>query len=293
MSTLSTEWAPGCMQLPGARPFVNMPADLEPYGVHFADEQLELLDQGSVFRPGYYDRLLALSVHMLADPVFLHSGALGLPALTLGEHLELDPVLIPTVVEIDCTEWQTFDEREPHWRRYPALLGRKHVWSPTTGTLLEGLEPIRLWNLWPINTWSDQALIEHAMQGWMKHEWGDYLKWLAMRDNTDTARCDYEGTPQHMHDHGVDEYGHVYECQATDRWFEHFAATRVDFDEDGDPYPKPFAPIGGLDCLTPIWETLLATSRTSTHNAISAYPEWEQRQVVDTERHYSPWLWSS
>ena len=290
---LSDEWASGVLQTPGARPFVNMPEDLEPYGVLYAPEQMALLHAGALFRPDYYDRMVALTLQVLPDPVFPNSAALGLHALTLDEYGVLAPVVVPAVVEIDCSEWEFFDESEPNWRRFPALLGRKHIWSPTTGTLVESLEPVRLWNLWPLNGYGDQELVENATQEWMEENWVPYLKWLHLRDNSDALPCSYEGTPGGLHDHGPDYEGYHYQCEepVLQTWFDKYELDHVTHDDDGDPYPKPLeAGLGGLHHLGPVWEHLIQTSVTSTFNAMSAYPHWEQDEIARTERHYSPWL---
>ena len=292
-STLTQDWAPGLIS-PGAQAFVNGPEDLEMVGVQYAPEQLDLLERGSVFRPGQ-TRLYALAVTALPDPVFPHSEALGLTALTLDEEDNLDPVLVPTVVEIDCSEWETFDEQEPDWRRFPSLLGRALVISPAVGDWsLDGLRPFRLWDCWPLGAYGqgqfDAALIQHAVQDWRNTHWAPYLQWLEVRDNIDVDPCDFEGTPEHLHDHGPDADGRHRGCRTEDNWFTQYGRLQMAYDNDGDPYPRPFPPVDGLFHLAPVWEQLLATSRTNAHAALMSYPEWELEPVIRTERHYSPWL---
>jgi hypothetical protein len=291
VSALTQEWAPG-VNSPGARPFVNEVDDLALSGVQFAPEQIDLLDRASVHRPGpWWNRLHALTLVLMHDPTNQHAAKFGLPAMTIDDEDRLNPVLVPAVTEIDCTDWETFDETEPNWRRYPSVLGRTHVYSSFSGTLLEGLAPIRLWNLWPIEQ-EDVQRVKEASQNWLRNEWTPYLQWLEVSAGTSPA-CDYEGTPEHLHDHEYDEHGYVRACINGERWYEHFSQTQMVYTDDGDYYPKPFGPVTGLRELEPVWENLLYSSRSNTTAAISSYPVWEQEEVVRTERHYSPWLWSS
>jgi hypothetical protein len=291
VSALSTEWAPG-YSYPGARPFENMPADLALVGCQFAAEQIELMEKAARFRPGWWSKMYALAPYALPDPVFPHSEALGLLALTLDEEMNADPVFVPSVVEIDCSEWETFDESEPAWRRFPSVLGRRNVYSKHTGLLTSALAPIRLWDCWPLDD-VDVGLVNLAMLEWIEREWDPYLKWLEVRDNADTSACDYEGTPPELHDHEYDPDGMMHSCLNGDHWFAYYQQTQMTCDPDGDPYPRPFKPVGGLDHLSGVWEHLLGSSRTNTMAALSGYPEWEQAEVARIERNYSPWLWSS
>lgn len=294
-ATLTQDWAPGLTN-PGARAFVNSPEDLELVGVHYAPEQLALLERGSVFRPGM-TRLYAMVVHPLPDPVFPNAEDSGLLALTLDEQDNLDPVLLPTVAEIDCSHWEHFDQTDPNWRLFPSLLGRLLTVSPVTAEWsLESPVPLRLWDCWPLGAFGegqfDASLVQHAVQDWRNAYWAPYLKWLEVRDNSDTEPCDYEGTPEHLHDHGPDADGRHRSCRTEDNWFSQYGRLQMTYDNDGDPYPRPFPPVSGLHHLGPIWEHLLYTSRTNAHAALHSYPEWELDEVARTERHYTPWLWS-
>lgn len=156
---LASDWAPG--STPGARPFENEVRDLEVVGVHYAPTQLDFLEVASRFRPGWWQKLYGLTLTRMSDPTVPHAEAFGLPALTIGEDGLLDPVIVPSVVEIDCSQWEDFDESEPAWRRFPTLLGRPHTYSLHTGTMLDSLQPIRLWNLWPLDE-EDVDLVHDA-----------------------------------------------------------------------------------------------------------------------------------
>lgn len=294
---LSQDWAPGYM-LPGARPFENMPDDLELVGVQLHPAQIDLLGKAAVFRPSMWRTMYVLTAYALPDPVFPHAEGFGIPAFDLDEATgESKPVVIPAIAEVDCSEWETFDEAEPFWRRNPSILARRHVYSAVTGTLVEGLTPLRIWDCWPLTDEYDADLVKQATASWFSAEWKPYLAWLSCRDNLDVTLCDaYEdatGLPESQHQHEYDSDGYVALCREGEAWFEWFGKERIVLDEDGDPYPRPFKPVGGLDVLGPVWQHLLASSEANTKAALTAYPPWERGEVMTTERHYSPWLWSS
>lgn len=296
MTALAQEWAPGYIT-PGARPFENTYADLELVGVHLTPEQLDLGERAARFRPGWWDKMYCLTLVALPDPVFPHSAALGLHAFTLDEDGAQAPVVVPVIAEIDCSEWESFDEREPNWRRFPSLLGRRQIYHAQSGLMLdEGLEPLRLWHCWPIEE-HDVAMVKQALEEWVLEQWLPYTTWLEVRDNDDTSVCEgylqATGCLEQHHQHEYDERGDIVVCRDGESWFEYYGEHYLLLDDDGDLYPRPFAPVGGLHHLTEVWTNLLSSSQANTRAALEAYPQWDQDDVARTERHYSPWLWSS
>lgn len=296
MTALSTEWAPGYIT-PGARPFENMPSDLELTGVRYEQEQIDLMCEAARFRPtGWHSKMHVLTIAALPDPVWPEAEALGLPCLTIDDEQRCEPVLIPMVAEVDCSEWEGFDKAEPLWRRFPALLARGHVYSKHTGILIDGLTPMRLWNCWPLEEF-DAPMVQAAVAGWFETVWNPYLLWLAVRDNADESVCTaweaISHLPDDKHHHEIDPSGYLVACRDGESWFDAFQSEHLRTDYDGDPYPVPFAPVTGLHHLTEVWQSLLASSRSNTTAALASYPDWDREDIARTERHYSPWLWSS
>lgn len=290
MTALAQEWAPGYAH-PGARPFENGPDQLALVGVDLAPEQLDLLERAARFRPGWHQRMYAMVLVPMNDPVKFGAELLGIKAQTLDDQ-GAEAVVVPGVLEVDCSDWEAFDESEPHWRRFPSILGRVHVYSAVTGTVMEGLRPFRIWDAWPLEDEWDADIVKDALTSWSKYEWDPYLKWLEADDVGTSLACDYEGTPAHLHDHEYDDSGHLAACRDGDSWFEHYKLTELVSDHQGELYHRPFGPMEGLRHLQLPYERLLASSKANTYAALSAYPEWEQDQIALTERHYSPWLLS-
>lgn len=291
MAALTQDWAPGAT--PGARPFENDMGFAPMAGIDYALEQVSLLEQSAVFRPGR-DHLYALAVTYLTDPAMPDSGSLLIPAMTLAPDGTQNPVLMPSVVEIDCSDWEQFDAEEPFWRRFPSLIGRALVYEPIMGEmLLEGLAYHRLWNCWPINAW-DASMVLQGVAEWHRNEWQPYLKWLECRDNSDVEPCDIDVMDAAgMHAHQYDDEGYLsVGCAEGNSWFDNYYLSQIACNEVGDPFHVPFGPIPGLHHLAPVWDNLLRSSRLNTMAALHSYPHWERDQMALTERYTSPWLWS-
>lgn len=290
MTALELERDPG-REWPGPRPFENQLGDLELVGVQFAPEQVDLLRRGVRHRAGMCDYMYAMALVPMPDPVFAN---LCLPALTVDPMtIAVEPVLVPQVIEVECSQWQDFDDHAPNWRRFPSLLGRAITYDHLIGeSSMEGLDAYRLWNLWPLEQ-EDVSVVYEANRLWQKTHWEPWINWLEVRDNQGSLACDYEGTPVHLHDHEYDDLGEVRACHDGDHWHNQYRLTEVWADDDGDVYHRPFGPVDGLHELQPAWENLLVSSRANTMAALDAYPFWEREQAARTERHYSPWLWSS
>jgi hypothetical protein len=274
--------------------------DLEAAGIVFADQQLEMYERAS------HEPIEAMLVDFPLDPEPMSPGRrknLQMPLFTVDELGGSNILAVPGVVSL-ASIWDDRVSMHHSALRYPSLVGRQliptnsEVWGPDVS--LEEPLHIRLWNLWPIN----DMQVEDVLDGtrlWRSNNYNLLAAWWACEQGK-MDPCDivteHEGFPYDSHSHtehiDLDGDATLLECHDGEYWLEQFAKTHFTLDDDGLTVPKPMPEIRLCDPeLQQLWEYLRDSSAINAFKAIEMLPERHREAVLRTERHYSPWLWSS
>lgn len=274
--------------------------DLEAAGIVFADQQLEMYQQAQ------REPVEAMFVDFPLDPEPMVPGrlkSLQMPLFTLDHMGESRILAAPGVVSV-APVWYDRAEKHHSSLRYPSLIARQliptnsQVWGPDVS--LEEPQYVRLWNLWPIS----DPQVEDILDGtrlWRSNNYNLLAAWWGCRYGRMDA-CDiiteHEGIPYDEHHHtvhtDVDGDLTLLQCHDADEWMDQFQTSHFTFDDDGLTVPKPMPEVRLNDPeLHQLWEHLRDSSAINAYKAIEMLPERHREAVLRTERHYSPWLWSS
>lgn len=281
--------------LAGEWPFEHRVDDLRMVGVSLAVEQERLFNSVVNYSGGVYsngqmidEHLWAMTVEVVPDPEGDPSDTKPMEVWTEDEQMEL--LVVPRLVRLDWNLWPDLDVLDPDWRRFPSLPGQT---VDEDGEMC-GPEAFRLWNLWPLNH-DDQINAHDAYQSARYSSWllglDEYMNFRSgvysscEMAHGDDAACDTPLDDPRWYERHDDS------CPDAHEWARSMRATYVHVDDDGiERWKAP--PERWYRLLWPtneLWHRLLGFSARNAWASLRACPDG----VLQDERRYSPWLWSS
>lgn len=265
--------------------------------MEFAPEQHHLFDQ---VRDGR--RVMAMAVGFPRNPEHWQANHVD-PLFTLDWDGNSSLVTMPAVVELDNHHVDAVYEHEgPPMMRFPWLVGR--TLTPTSGYYgpdvdIGSPESYRLWNLWPLQSWEAEEVL-NGTRLWKEQNY-DLLEAFYAADRGDADPCDIvikdgPAYDEHQHREHLNSNGDcvLIECADGEEWLEAYKQGHFRLDDDGLLMPLPLAEPRLSDrLLQDLWEHLRDTSALNAFRAVTVFNEKQRPAILRTERHYSPWLWSS